>query len=163
MNRHSLWIMPALALTLAGPAIASDDNEKEKNQNRARREAIYGDDDYRYDDGRFGTARRNGNMRFRGMDRNGDGRITRREWNGNDKSFRQHDANRDGVLSGREVRVGNSRNRDVFIDDRGSFGRLDRNNDGVLEGREWPYGSIDFSRLDRNNNRVIENWEFRLQ
>jgi hypothetical protein len=59
--------------------------------------------------------------------------------------------------------VGNSRNRDVFIDNRGSFGRLDRNNDGVLEGREWPYGSIDFSRLDRNNNRVIENWEFRLQ
>ena len=45
-------------------------------------------------------------MRFRGMDRNGDGRITRAEWRGSAQSFRQHDWNNDGVLSGDEVRPG---------------------------------------------------------
>ena len=48
-------------------------------------------------------------MRFRGLDRNNDGRITRNEWRGNDVSFRVHDWNRDGVLSGIEVRPGATR------------------------------------------------------
>jgi hypothetical protein len=37
--------------------------------------------------------------RFRGMDRDGNGVITRDEWRGNDKSFEKLDRNRDGVLS----------------------------------------------------------------
>ena len=48
-------------------------------------------------------------MRFRGLDRNNDGKITRDEWRGNDVSFRVHDWNRDGVLSGIEVRPGATR------------------------------------------------------
>ena len=44
------------------------------------------------------------NKRFRGMDRNGDGVITRDEWRGSDQSFRQLDRNGDGVLSGDELR-----------------------------------------------------------
>lgn len=47
-------------------------------------------------------------QRFRGMDRNGDGVITRDEWRGNDQSFRKHDRNGDGVISGDELR-GNGR------------------------------------------------------
>src|SRR6202007_2435978 len=39
-------------------------------------------------------------MRFQGMDRNNDGKITRAEWNGSDRSFQVHDWNGDGVLSG---------------------------------------------------------------
>jgi hypothetical protein len=50
-------------------------------------------------------------MRFHGLDGNGDGRVTRREWRGNDQSFRVHDLNRDGVLSGREVWTGSLRYR----------------------------------------------------
>jgi len=45
-------------------------------------------------------------MRFRGLDRDHNGRITRAEWRGNDVSFRVHDWNGDGVLSGNEVRPG---------------------------------------------------------
>src|SRR6478735_9412873 len=45
-------------------------------------------------------------MRFQGMDHNGDGAISRSEWQGSDNSFRQHDWNHDGVLSGDEVRPG---------------------------------------------------------
>ncbi len=43
------------------------------------------------------------NKRFNGLDRNNDGRITRSEWQGNDRSFRNHDLNGDGVISGREL------------------------------------------------------------
>jgi hypothetical protein len=44
-----------------------------------------------------------GQMRFYGMDKNKDGKITRDEWRGNDKSFHNKDKNGDGVLSGDEV------------------------------------------------------------
>ena len=37
------------------------------------------------------------------MDTDNDGVITRAEWRGNDQSFREHDLNHDGVLSGEEV------------------------------------------------------------
>lgn len=57
-----------------------------------------------YDDRDYYDGREN--MRFKGMDTNGDGVITRREWRGNDRSFRNHDRNGDGVLSGSEVRPG---------------------------------------------------------
>ena len=42
------------------------------------------------------------------MDANRDGAISRDEWRGSDQSFRVHDWNGDGVLSGGEVRVGAS-------------------------------------------------------
>ncbi len=42
-------------------------------------------------------------IRFRGMDANGDRRISRSEWRGNDVSFGNQDRNGDGILSGAEV------------------------------------------------------------
>jgi hypothetical protein len=45
-------------------------------------------------------------IRFKGMDTNNDCVITRAEWRGNDTSFRQHDTNGDGQLSGDEVKPG---------------------------------------------------------
>ena len=47
--------------------------------------------------------------RFRGMDRNRDGVITRAEWRGSAQSFRNHDWNGDGRLSGDEIRPGAQR------------------------------------------------------
>src|SRR5215212_4127440 len=44
-------------------------------------------------------------MRFRAMDTDSDGVVTRAEWRGSDQAFREQDANADGVLSGDEVRV----------------------------------------------------------
>ena len=41
--------------------------------------------------------------RFRAMDVNGDGTITRREWRGNARAFDRFDTNRDGKLSGSEI------------------------------------------------------------
>lgn len=44
--------------------------------------------------------------KYRGLDKDGDGVITRAEWPGSDTSFHNHDWNGDGVLSGDEVRPG---------------------------------------------------------
>jgi hypothetical protein len=108
-------------------------------------------------------------MRFRGMDANGDGRITRAEWRGNDRSFRNNDWNNDGVLSGDEVRVGATRpNRqggaaaeDDFFDwtDAG-FRDLDRNRDGRINRSEWQYDAQTFTRADRNRDNVLSRSEF---
>ena len=51
-------------------------------------------------------------IRFAAMDANRDGVITRQEWRGSAQSFRTHDWNSDGVLSGDEVRVGARRSND---------------------------------------------------
>ncbi len=61
--------------------------------------------------GKDKKGNRDENMRFRGMDRNDDGRITRGEWSGNDQSFRNHDRNGDGILSRDEVQPGARRDR----------------------------------------------------
>jgi hypothetical protein len=62
-------------------------------------------------------------MRFERLDRNNDGRISRDEWNGNERSFRNHDWNGDGVLSGKEVRAGAHRNTELADHDPNQFER----------------------------------------
>jgi len=114
----------------------------------------------------------NSNIRFQAMDRNGDRVITRQEWQGNDRSFRNHDWNGDGKLSGDEVRTGARRNNQW--DDRdpaGSLGYeddwtearfrvLDHNNDGRLARNEWHAGAELFSRVDRNRDNFLSRAEY---
>jgi len=45
--------------------------------------------------------------RFKQFDRDQNGVISRDEWRGNDQSFRTHDRNNDGVLSGSELKKSN--------------------------------------------------------
>jgi hypothetical protein len=85
-------------------------------------------------------------VRFHGMDRNRDGVVTRSEWRGNDQSFRQHDRNSDGVLSGDEVydRYGN--------DDTGivrNFSLVDLDGNGHVTAQEWRRA---FTDLDTNRD-----------
>ena len=101
-------------------------------------------------------------MRFQGMDRNRDGRITRNEWRGNDQSFSNEDWNGDGVLSGDEVRPGARRLGDVLSSERSAarFRDLDGNNDGVIARNEWDDDRQAFDALDANRNGVLSHGEF---
>jgi Ca2+-binding EF-hand superfamily protein len=113
-------------------------------------------------------------MRFQEMDRNKDGVITRDEWRGSAQSFRVHDWNGDGRLSGNEVREGATRQdreldsdydyyeREYVFDDwteRG-FRGLDRNRDNRVTRAEWPFDREGFRRADHNGDGVITRTEF---
>ena len=117
-------------------------------------------------------ARQSDTMRFRGMDRNRDGVITRTEWRGSDQSFRSHDWNGDGILSGSEVRVGATRDaqEDEDYDQtrrpeftnwtvRG-FQNLDHDGDRRISRAEWHYDYEGFNRADRNRDGVLTREEF---
>ena len=120
---------------------------------------------------RRGTATE---MRFREMDRNNDGVITRDEWSGTAQSFRVHDWNGDGVLSGDEVRVGAVQNdRGLGAEDFNpptarqfnawnatAFTDLDHNRDGRIAANEWHYDVESFRRADRNRDGSLSRVEF---
>ena len=112
-------------------------------------------------------------MRFREMDANNDGVVTRDEWRGSDQSFRVHDWNRDGVLSGDEVRPEGYRadpydTRDYNPGDSlefsswtaQAFANLDSNRDGRISSAEWHYDLDTFRRVDRNRDNALSRTEF---
>jgi EF-hand domain pair/EF hand len=113
--------------------------------------------------------------RFRGMDRDGDGVITKTEWRGNARAFEQHDWNGDGVLSGVEVRPGaqrpsKSRDGGQYVQDsrngefndwtESRFDALDRNNDNRLSRSEWLFDLDTFRRVDRSGDGTLSRREF---
>jgi Ca2+-binding EF-hand superfamily protein len=91
--------------------------------------------------------------RFRGMDDNGDGVITRTEWNGNNVAFNNQDWNGDGVISGEELRGGARRaaRRQSDYD----FDALDVNNNNRIERREWQARLDEFNRLNTNGDNFL--------
>lgn len=95
--------------------------------------------------------------RFRGLDRNNDGVITRSEWRGNNRSFQVQDWNRDGVLSGEEVRAGGR--REAQRGDDSNFDALDANRNNRIERREWQARLDEFNRLDVNNDNFLSRAE----
>lgn len=91
---------------------------------------------------------------FRSVDRNGDNRITRREWQYDPELFIRADRNRDDVLTEAEF-LGDAIDRDP--EDR--FDDLDSNNNGRIERDEW-HGTRDaFDWLDRDNDGRLSRAE----
>lgn len=96
-------------------------------------------------------------VRFRDLDTDNDGVITRSEWRGSMVTFRQYDQNRDGVISRAEFRDQTTgEDRDSRDDD---FAYLDSNNDGRIERREWNGNNTEFNALDRNRDGVLSRAE----
>lgn len=88
-------------------------------------------------------------MRFRSMDKDGDGVITRAEWRGSDQSFRRLDTNGDGVASGAEVRAP--------VEVTGE----DKDGDGVITRAEWRGTAQLFREYDANRDGVLSGEEVR--
>src|SRR3954468_1562930 len=110
-----------------------------------------------------GRANSREQMRFRAMDTDNDGVITRAEWRGDDQSFREHDLNHDGVLSGEEVwpravTGGSDRSRREEMAAR--FERADRNGDGQIARREWTGTTAAFKRMDQDGDGVVTRDEY---
>ena len=116
---------------------------------------------------------RQAQIRFSGMDENGDRIIQRQEWQGSSRAFYNQDWNGDGVLSGEEVRVGAQRNTNWEEADHdpsraennlswsaSNFTNLDHNRDGRLTTNEWHYDLETFHRVDRNRDQAISRAEF---
>ncbi|HVJ27128.1 MAG TPA: hypothetical protein VM493_06270, partial [Vicinamibacterales bacterium] len=114
-------------------------------------------------------------MRFAAMDTNNDGVISRAEWRGSDVSFRGHDWNGDGRLSGDEVRPGARRqsqtpttgefegpDREYEFDNwtPEGFTGLDHNKDGRITRDEWHFAREGFRRADYNNDGSLTRLEF---
>jgi len=107
-----------------------------------------------------------------GLDRNGDGLVRRNEWPGDDRSFNAHDWNRDGLLSGDEIkeaeqaeagrraaddRAARSRQATEAVEKR--FADLDRNRDGRITRDEWNGSRNEFEALDTNSDWVLTRAE----
>lgn len=119
--------------------------------------------------GALSTQNRNqpGNgMRFRRVDANNDGVISRNEWRGDARSFQMYDWNSDGVLSGDEVSVRGTRPattaeaQDDSISNADRFDYLDINGTGAIERNEWDGGYGAFDRLDTRRDGKLTRAEF---
>jgi hypothetical protein len=99
-------------------------------------------------------------IRFYGLDRNNDGIITRAEWSGNDQSFREHDTNVDGILSGAEVRPGGEATVGNLDRSVARFNSVDRNGDGRIGHEEWTGNAATFNAMDRNGDGLLTRDEF---
>ena len=116
---------------------------------------------------------RGAQIRFQAMDTNRDGKISQEEWQGSPRSFEVHDWNKDGVLSGPEVRVGSQRDSNVEEADHNpgrfernlnwtaaNFATLDHNRDNKLTPNEWHFDAETFRRIDDNRDNAISRAEF---
>lgn len=124
------------------------DREMRRGTNRGRV-----NDDYDY-----GMPRRTEG--HRPHDLNGDGRVTRNEWPGNDTSFRQLDRDGDGVISRYDRELRSDRRDSTHRSRTDRFSGLDRNRDGRLTQREWNVSGRSFYDYDHDRNGVITRDEF---
>ena len=104
-------------------------------------------------------------MKYRNLDTNNDGMVSRAEWRGNNRSFQNHDWNRDGILSGNEVTPGAKRNvynNDYYPNNRddNSFVNLDYNRDNYISKNEWRGEQGAFERRDCDRDSYLSRNEF---
>ncbi len=173
MRFGKAWILiPVCTIALAAPAASASAQGRAKGHAKHEQKQAQ----KQKESGRHGPPAGKPEIRFHGMDTNGDNVITRAEWRGAPEAFDTRDWNHDGVLSGDEVRPGAARPTGVpgahattgrlpgvaagNDPDAPLFAALDRNHDGVLSRAEWNGSEADFRRLDFNHDGVLSPYEF---
>jgi hypothetical protein len=171
MRRQWIWMQAAtcaLTFSVAAPLMArttgqppphaqAQGHDKAKKPKKAKPKGAHDHDHSQPQDW---------DPRFHGLDDNDDNVISRGEWNGDSRSFANHDWNRDGVLSGNELIAGATRPgtppapRPGADPDQAEFARLDGNRDNRLSRGEWNGSAGDFDRLDVNRDGLLSPYEF---
>jgi Ca2+-binding EF-hand superfamily protein len=105
-------------------------------------------------------------MRWANMDRNGDGVITRAEWQGTAQAFQNADWDNDGILSGYEVNPNVTRDTrrpndgySTQAQQQGRYTYQDRNGDGVITRAEWRGTAQEFQTADWNRDGILSGDE----
>jgi Ca2+-binding EF-hand superfamily protein len=91
--------------------------------------------------------------RFRALDHNRDGRLSRSEWHATSELFSRVDRNHDNLLSSAEFLSADDGDRE----DR--FGDLDTDGDGRISRSEWHGAASVFQALDADRNGVLTRAE----
>ena len=94
------------------------------------------------------SAERSVNLRE--LDTDGDGFVTRREWNGDQEGFDRLDLDNDGVLSKQDRELARNRARAEE-----QLKAYDKNEDGFVTQDEWPGNAETFRKHDANRNGKI--------
>ena len=138
MNRYAVALIVSASLVIGGQAWAAAPQGRGNGRGKVAAKQNKREDKQERKEAKQGVKE---TLRFNGLDVNGDRMITRAEWRGNDVSFRANDWNRDGVLSGDELRLGLQRPdhflRKDFRGDLREFDKADTNHDGVLSQTEF--------------------------
>lgn len=113
------------------------------------REYLYGNVVYEQPPPGSGPSR---SSRFRQLDDNGNGYISRDEWPNDRSEFDVLDRDRDGRLTSSEYS-----DSQVISD---QFRRMDYDGDGVLSRREWNGTDRSFADSDRNRDGVVSRDEY---
>jgi Ca2+-binding EF-hand superfamily protein len=109
--------------------------------------------------GAGGAGMGNRGERFRALDKNGDGKISKTEFDGPAAMFTRIDANKDGMLARGEVDRFAATGGNGFPAPR--FVAMDRDGDGRISRQEFRGGPAVFDRLDTDKDGFLSLPEFR--
>jgi len=133
-----------LAACLALPAMAAQGTDSDESRPRPHRSGDH--------------TRADAEERWKQLDQNNDGRISRSEWQRNEQAFDRMDADKDGFLTKEEMR---SAAREFRGKHRNGLKEMDKDADGNISRSEWKGKEETFNRLDANNDGLLTRDELR--
>lgn len=105
-----------------------------------------------------GHTRPDAEERWRKLDQDGDGKISRSEWQRSEQAFDRMDTDKDGFLTKEELR---SAAREFREKHRDRLREMDADADGNISRSEWKGKEEMFNRLDANHDGVLSRDELR--
>jgi Ca2+-binding EF-hand superfamily protein len=129
---------------LALPAIAAQETESEESKPKPNRRGYH--------------TRADAEERWKKLDQDNDGRISRSEWQRNEQAFDRMDADRDGFLTKEERRAAA---REFLGKRRKGLREMDADADGNISRSEWKGKEETFNWLDTNKDGLLSRDELR--